>query len=144
MMKSRFLFYFVPFFLTMYVIVGLFARVGTFNKSNELFPFFCFDLYANVPNTIIAYDIRFNSNLADEHNLFFKNRNLNKIEKKYYRTKLYKVASEYENTGFYDTSLLEDLNISDVTSVHLVKYIGTYSAMIREGKYDVIVLKKIK
>ena len=142
-MRFKFVHYFVPSFLIIYLVISFLPRTDIFPKTNEIFPFFCFDLYSNVPNELSVYDLRFNYGEKNESYLYFKNYSLNKIEEKFYRSWVSNLANSYNQTGVMDVKFIQN-QIDQSNSVELVKFQGSYKDMILYNSHDVIVIKKIK
>ena len=118
-------------------------KIGAFQRTKEIFPFFCFDLYSNVPNGLSQFDLRFNSGQKTESYLYLNNDSLNKIEAKYYRTWLRNLGESFEKTGKIDYKFVQNI-INKANTVELVHFEGKYQNITLNNPPKVKVIKKIK
>ena len=80
-MKYRFADYFVPIFIAIYFAVA-FSPIFT-RRSTEIFPFFSFNLFSQVPNGFERYDLVFDLGEKNERFLIYGNSALEDIERQY-------------------------------------------------------------
>jgi hypothetical protein len=126
------------------MIISLLPKLDLLNNSqNEYFPIFNFDLYSLMPNSFERYDLIFNKGTEREYFLFYDNKNNSVIQKKYYRVWLIKTGKSYESGKVINTRIVNDI-IKEENSVDFVKISGRYSTFIRDGNYELKILKKIK
>ena len=140
-MIKKFHHYFIPVFIVIYFLLA-FTPIIFYQKS-EIFPFFSFKLYSKVPNDFIKYDLLYNKGEADEYFLLYKNSALNKLERKNFNFRVNLLGKNYEQSKKLFLKKYSDL-ISREDSVFLVKISGNYVKAIRDDKYNIEVICKLK
>ena len=140
-MSKKFVHYLVPLFLVGYFIIAFTPVFIT--HTGEIFPFFSFKLYSKVPSDFVKYDLMYNKGEADEFYLIHENGNLNRLERKNFNYRLNLIGDQFEDSVNVFTVNYADL-LEKGKSVYLVKISGNYIGSVRDGVYEVDLIKRLK
>ena len=140
-MKKSVSYYFIPVFIAVYFVVALTPVIQKTYK--EVFPFFSFRLYSRILENIKLYDLCFEDAEGNRQFLLYNNKNLNKLERKHYALLLRKLGKQHEKAEEKDFSGLQKL-INTHENVTFVKISGNNIEVLREDRYDLEIIEKLK
>ncbi|MFK8007602.1 MAG: hypothetical protein AB8H03_14580 [Saprospiraceae bacterium] len=139
-MKYRFVDYFIPFFIAIYFVIA-FSPIFT-RRSTEIFPFFSFNLFSQVPNGFERYDLVFDLGEKEERFLIYGNTDLEDIERQYLNGLVPKIAKKYESTKIFDDEKITRFFPKN-SSVTLVKIKGDFIEIYKKQNYELEPLGKL-
>lgn len=141
MEKKTLVHYIMPSFIFFYFALAV-SPIITHQKT-EIFPFFSFKLYSKIPNGFAKYDILFNRGCNNEHYLLYQNHVLNKLEINSFNKKLTQISTEYNLSGKIDLKNFAYI-LEKGETAFLVKLSGSYVEAVREQKFHIEFLEKLK
>lgn len=132
----------VSMMIVLYFVLAFYPKY--FGGGQEIIPFSLYNLYSMVPGDYNKMDLLVKDDCGVEKYLFYKNKDLNSIERKYYLRKLNDIRNIYNSTTHIDLDVDSEILRDIEGEVYLVKMTGDYIKTLDEGTFDTEIITRIK